>query len=104
MPSFERGSQRAGAVIIALERYRQGWGKHPQTLQQLVPDFLPAAPKPGWRYQYQYRWCEKEGVGYILYFMARDGRHCGFISKRAAWLCGDYDSSLPFHGETPCSN
>ncbi len=102
-PSYEKGQRRADPLIIALEVYRQGWGKHPTELQALVPDFLPKIPKAGWRYPFYYNVCE-EGVGYILYFKSRGEIYCGFSSVNVDWTCGGDDSALPRSFYSPCAS
>lgn len=101
-PTPEQGQKRAAPLIVALEIYRQGWGKHPTDLQQLVPDFLPEIPKAGWRYPFSYSACEK-GVGYILYFKTRDVNYCGFFSTKGEWACGGDDSTWPRSFYFPCA-
>lgn len=102
VPTPTQGYRRADPIIVALEQHRQGWGKHPTKLENLVPDFLDQIPTAGLWYEYRYRVC-KEGVGYLLYFSARGEETCGFFSKDAEWQCVYTDSSLPrFFWETPC--
>ena len=94
-PSAEQGQQRADDIIIALEVYRQAYGKHPADLEQLIPDFLPQIPRPAWEYEYYYDVCP-EGIGYGLSFrLGGSDDYCGFNSETAKWTCTDsywYDS------------
>lgn len=103
-PSFESGSRHANEVITALERHRQGWGKHPQQLEGLIPDFLDEIPKAGWRYDFRYEIC-RNGIGYILYFPTKNDGYCGFNSKLKAWQCVYSDSTSPMYlFESACTD
>lgn len=103
-PSFETGAKRADEVIIALERHRQGWGKHPQQLKGLIPDFLDEIPKAGWRYDFRYEICRND-IGYILYFPTKNDGYCGFNSKLKAWQCVYSDSTSPMYlFESACTD
>jgi hypothetical protein len=104
-PSFDRGSQRAAALIAALEHYRQVTGEHPRNLETLVPDYLEQIPNAGWRYPYEYGVCRTTGVGYVLYFPTNQQRYCGYLSNEATWQCIDSTWLPPwFLIERPCQS
>ena len=42
-PKAERGYARAKPVVTALDSFRRAKGQYPDSLNQLVPQFLPAA-------------------------------------------------------------
>ncbi len=64
--------QRAARVMITLNRFRAHNGRHPDNLDELVPDFLEALPlDPFCGRPFGYR-CEGSG-GYVLYSCGFDG-------------------------------
>lgn len=104
-PTAEQGQTRAQPLIEALERYEQATGDYPGDLQELVPIYLAAIPKPALRYPYFYTVCPDRSV-YILLF--RPGGHSdltpkswGYSSATHAWKFGD-GGAPPYFYETPC--
>jgi hypothetical protein len=92
-PKAERGFRRAAPVIEALDRYREQRGSYPERLEQLVPDFLPAAAlavpgTPQERYPLEYA---REEGGYVLTFryVGPGMNHCDY-RPRARWDCGGH--------------
>lgn len=61
-------------TVVALERFRQRRGTYPETLTELVPDFLPSLiPDPIDRQPLRYRQLPDTG-GFVLYSIGLDGR------------------------------
>jgi hypothetical protein len=88
--SLEQGQERASELLVAMEEYRQDIGRYPSGLSELVPDYLPAVPRPAWRYEY-YCKVDQQGTKYFLYFrQARDAdNYCGYSSEAKEWMCTD---------------
>lgn len=101
--SFEQGQERAGELLIALKQYEQDNGKFPAIVEDLVPKYLSAIPRPARRYEYIYDACS-DGSGYILYFrLARSNDEwCGYSSGAEEWKCTD--SIPPYYYDRPCNN
>ena len=53
-PSLESGSRKAQPLIDAIQMYHQKTGAFPTSLQNLMPEYFPAIPKPDWRHEYEY--------------------------------------------------
>jgi hypothetical protein len=72
------GDLRCGIVALAVERYRHQHGRFPETLQQLVPDFLPAVPldaQDGQPLRYQ-RLADRV----VIYSLCRGGSKSGMLA------------------------
>ena len=92
-PRAERGFERARPVIEALDRYRAERGAYPDRLEQLVPEFLPAAAlavpraaKEGYPLEYA-----RQDSTYRLTFryVGPGMNHCQY-QPGARWRCGGY--------------
>lgn len=60
--------QRAGPVIAAVEAYQAKHRRYPETLEALVPQFLPAIPRARFTWMagdYVYR--NRDGMPYLMY-------------------------------------
>jgi hypothetical protein len=99
--SLQQGQERAGELLAALERYQQTIGRYPSALSGLVPEYLPAVPRPAWRYEYYYDACP-QGTGYTLYYRlgGTADDYCGYSSKAREWKCAD--SLPPYSYDSPC--
>lgn len=101
--SFEQGQEHAGELLIALEQYEQDNGKFPTSVEDLVPAYLSAIPRPARRYKYTYDVCS-DSTGYILYFRlaGSNDEWCGYSSGTEEWKCTD--SIPPYYYDRPCGN
>ena len=90
----QHGYDRATPIIAALERFHAEHGTYPDSLPELVPNYLapaaiavPTAPKEAapWRYV-------AETGGYTLEFkyFGPGINFCRYTSRRARWKCGRY--------------
>lgn len=75
---------RAARAIQKYRRSRRAW---PQSLDQLVPDFLPEIPVDSWGRRLLYR-AKKNGRGYLLACYGADGEPGGRL-ENADWLVED---------------
>jgi hypothetical protein len=71
-------------TMIALERYRNAHADYPQTLDQLVPAYLPALPQDPWsdqplRYKRIDPVQDPHRRAYLLYSVAADGKDNGGV-------------------------
>ncbi|MCS7186998.1 MAG: hypothetical protein RMK89_08615 [Armatimonadota bacterium] len=79
--------QRLTQVAIALRLYRRENGRYPETLQELVPQYLPSVPldpfdgKP-LRY-------ERLRNGFKIWSIGQDFKDNGGVEGRPAWVTGD---------------
>ena len=102
-PSLEQGRERAGELLVALEKYKEARGRYPPAIEALVPEHLASIPRPAWRYRYTYEACT-DGTGFTLFFPQRgtsDG-WCGYSSGPGEWKCTD--SLPPYFYDRPCSS
>jgi hypothetical protein len=100
-PTLEQGRERAGSLVIALERYKAVEGSYPYDLDVLVPAYLVKIPRPAWRYRYSYRRCTS-GAQYVLSIKEvkiPDGS-CAYSSYSSEWKCAD---DLPQNWRTSCN-
>jgi hypothetical protein len=75
-------------VVIAMERFRLGTGSWPRSLDELIPEFLPAVPQDGFDGQpLRYRLTEEGPVVYSVGFDRDDdgGRHTRYAWSEAAF-------------------
>ena len=88
-PSFRRGEAelRCALVMVAVERFRRRHGRWPESLNELVPEFLvqlPTDPCNGLPLCYRHL---KDGV--VIYSVAEDGvDNGGTILRRGAMKAG----------------
>jgi hypothetical protein len=68
----------------AIQKYRQSRRAWPQSLDQLVPDFLPEVPVDSWGRRLSYK-AKKNGRGYLLACYGADGEPGGKLED-ADWL------------------
>lgn len=88
--SLEQGQVRAYELLMALQRYEHNNDRFPSTVEELVPEYLEAIPRPARRYPYTYTACSGGG-GYILYFRLAGSNDtwCGYSSSTTEWQCTD---------------
>lgn len=88
--SLEQGQARAYELLMALQRYEHNNDRFPATVEELVPGYLEAIPRPARRYAYTYAACSG-GEGYILYFRLAGSNDtwCGCSSSTTGWQCTD---------------
>lgn len=55
--SLEQGQARAYELLMALQRYEHNNDRFPATVEELVPGYLEAIPRPARRYAYTYAAC-----------------------------------------------
>jgi len=84
----EAGYRRAAPVIAALDRYHQARGSYPQTLAELLPEWLPPPPPEDLQYT-------RSGENYKLTFSYSGPgvNHCEYDSGSPAprsWQCHGY--------------
>jgi hypothetical protein len=90
----EAGFRRGSAVIEALERYHAAKRTFPDSLPQLVPDFIAAGalavpPNPQERYPLEYH---RETIGFVLSFryVGPGMNKCRYSSQSSSWKCSGY--------------
>ncbi len=71
----------------AIQKYRRNRRAWPQSLDQLVPDFLPEIPIDSWGRPLVYR-AKENGRGYLLACYGADGEPGGRL-ENADWLVED---------------
>jgi hypothetical protein len=90
----ERGNidenEKAGERIVnALYAYKQAYGVFPNTLNDLVPDYLDKIPKTaGW---HDFFYATDPIESFILDFKAAPRTYCGYTDKLKGWECGYYN-------------
>lgn len=82
----EKGYAASEPVIAALEKYRNDHGAYPETLTELVPDYLPAAPTKTEDLDFSY---SKTGDGYqfSFHYLGPGMNSCTFTPESKAWDC-----------------
>ena len=78
--------QRGDAIIVALEKYRTDHGTYPDTLDALVPKYLPAVQEPDYG---ERRWVYityNEKGAYGLFMWRRDKVGYGFNVPEPKWV------------------
>ncbi len=63
------------AIVSSLKNYYSDQGRYPQTLQQLVPQYLAKVKEPTWGLGVWDYECRPEGKGYSLAVSANDDRY-----------------------------
>ena len=90
----QHGYDRATPIIAALERFHAKHGAYPDSLPELVPDYLPApalAIPTASRETYPWRYVA-DTSGYTLQFnyVGPGMNWCRYTSRGARWNCGGY--------------
>ena len=80
---------RAQIIVDSLDRYYSENGSLPETLDLLVPDYLPEIPKTTDDQDFRYEFDIPEG--YLITFDVSRGQYCSYISRWELWDCGLYD-------------
>ena len=79
--------QRLGETAIALRLYRKERGRYPETLQELVPKYLPSVPiDPFDGKPLRYR---REGAGFRLWSIGENMKDDGGVEGKPRWVEGD---------------
>lgn len=86
-PKAEQGYRDCAPVIDALGRFQAEHGAYPETLEELVPAFLPELPQsPGLEYAYR-----AQTPGYQLEFRyVGPGMNICRYTPEAGWDCEGY--------------
>jgi hypothetical protein len=97
-PGIDKGQEMAQPVIAAIVSYRQMQGKYPDQLDDLIPEYIAAIPKPSWRHSYCYD-LREDGLSFTLAFVPQgeaigDGWNV-YSSKLQAWHRTDSDFYQP---------
>ncbi|MCG3212653.1 MAG: hypothetical protein FOGNACKC_06328 [Anaerolineae bacterium] len=90
-PTVEAGQKQANKLLVALEQYKHDTGSYPSDLNLLVPTYLPALPRPAWRWPYEYE-LRAGGEEFVISFRVgrnMDGDYCEYNSQTKAWRCTD---------------
>jgi len=93
-PKAERGYQRAAPVIEALQSYHADHGAYPDSLPQLVPDYLAAdalalPEHEQERYPLEYR--VEAGIYALTFRYVGPGvNECTFRPDGNGWKCSGY--------------
>lgn len=90
-PGVQAGQEQAGELLIALRQYKNDTGQYPFDLNQLVPTYLSALPRPAWRSSYEYE-LQADGKEFTLSFEVgrnMDGDYCKYYSQTQVWQCTD---------------
>ena len=93
-PKAARGYQRAAPVIAALAQYRQAHGAFPDSLRELVPNYLAdsalAVPtRTQEQYPLEYR-ADSGGYELAFRYVGPGMNVCRYRSAAAKWNCGGY--------------
>ncbi len=93
-PKAESGYRRASVVIDALQRYHSAKRAFPDSLHQLVPDFMPAAAlavpsNPQERYPLEYQ-RETDGFSLGFRYVGPGMNKCRYSSQSPSWKCSGY--------------
>lgn len=95
LPFVNQTLLRAAATACAVERYRLAHGDAlPETLEALVPNFIPSVPLDPWTQQpLRYR---KLSPGYVIYGVGQDGKDDDGVSVggRPKGVPGGYDDAF----------
>jgi hypothetical protein len=91
-PKAARGYARAQPVIAALDSFRVANAAYPDSLEQLIPTFLPASalvPPAASQEHYPFEY-KKEAADFELTFRyTGPGMNwCTFRASRRTWQCG----------------
>ncbi|GBC98642.1 hypothetical protein HRbin17_01156 [bacterium HR17] len=79
--------QRIGMTAMALRLYRHGHGRYPETLQALVPQYLPAVPTdPFDGKPLRYR---RSAKGFKVWSVGEDMKDDGGVEGKPRWVRGD---------------
>lgn len=70
--AIETTKERGNAIVAALEAHREGAGRYPDSLPQLVPTLLDSVPSPVWGDAWSYHTFD-EGTYAEFYVRATDG-------------------------------
>ena len=94
-PTAETGQARAETLLAALAAYRAQTGAYPPDLETLIPDHLPALPRPSWRAAYLYQVCPANSAFTLSFDLGRsmDGDTCTYLGDlppaQHNWQCRD---------------
>ncbi len=87
--------QRAGSiaaaqpVLAAIERFRAQRGAYPETIQQLVPAYLPADPRTRMGFSGTPFYLRSKPAGLTLYFDLPAAMRCSYDSESKRWHVHD---------------
>lgn len=81
--------QRADRIILALYYFKEERSSFPESLEELVPNFLPEMPTMANGDGFFYT--TKLVNGFHLSFRVRPGYGCGYTSRFERWECGRGD-------------
>jgi hypothetical protein len=83
-----QGKEKARIIIDALSKYKNEKGKYPDTLEELVPDYLKKIPQTDTNQKYQYLQ-HLQGI-YELWFLVENKRgvSCSYSNRFEDWECG----------------
>lgn len=71
---IETAKAQGAQIVDALEAYRAAEGSYPETLDALVPGYLPRLDPPAWGMEWEYRRREESPGGFQLMVAANTSR------------------------------
>ncbi len=82
----EKGYAASKPVIAALEKYRNDHGAYPESLTELVPDYLPAAPTKTEDLDFFYS-STGDSYQFSFYYIGPGMNSCTFTPESKEWDC-----------------
>lgn len=85
---IRQGKEAAKIIIDALTKYQKDKGKYPDSLEELLPDYLEQIPQTSTKQKYQYLQ-RLQGI-YELWFLVEkeNGVSCSYSNRFEDWDCG----------------
>jgi hypothetical protein len=91
-PKADAGYQHAAPVIEALNAFYAARHVYPESLRQLVPEFLPDSAlqrPPDWNWQRDLRYSGQPNAFELSFWYAGPGSNtCTYTSEAGQWKCG----------------
>lgn len=82
----EKGYAASQPVITALESYKLDHGSYPDTLIELVPDYLPSVPTKNEELDFYYS-STGDDYQFSFYYLGPGMNACTYTSKAKDWDC-----------------